>query len=72
MPALAKGCHGTRGAPGTSKLAASANSTSDRDIVAVRRQAVSIATTPFRHCRPSLWWDGISTHSAQILVSSSG
>jgi hypothetical protein len=71
MPAMLDGGHGTRWAAGTSKLATSANSMSDRDTVALRRQAVNIATASFRCCRPNLWLGGIAPHSAQILVSSS-
>jgi hypothetical protein len=71
MPATLDGGYGTRWAAGTSKLTASANSTPDRDIVALCGQAVNIATPSFRCCRPNLWLGGISAHSARILVSSS-
>jgi len=71
MPSMLDGDHGIRWAAGTSKLATSANSTSDRDTVVLRKRAVNTATQSFRCCRPNLGFGGISAHSAQILVSSS-
>jgi hypothetical protein len=70
-PALLDGCHGMGVAAGTSEVTASGNSISDRDIIALRGQAVNIATTSLRYRRPNLRLGGISAHSAQNLVSSS-
>jgi len=71
ISALLDRCQDTGAAAGTSKLPASAKSTPDRDIGAMRGRAANTATTSLKFCPPNLWSGRMSAPSAQILVSSS-